>query len=1219
MLKNSYLSQEKNHLFNQIFHQIIIIIALIFTSLFFLWWFQLSNIPNNFQGFWGLLDIVLFLIVSYVVWQPIIMAWFNWLVASHIKNNIETPKPKKNLKVAFLTTFVPASESIELLHQCLPSMVKADYPHDTWLLDEGNSKEAQEICKQYGVKYFTRNGLDHYNQESGKFKAKTKGGNHNAWHDTHGHNYDIIAQMDTDFVSSKNFLTQTLGYFNNPKVAYVVTPQIYGNTEESFVAKGAAEQAYSFYGAVMRGLDGMNMNTLIGANHLIRVKALKSVDHYSAHITEDLLTGMKLHSKGWESVYVPEVLAIGEGPSTWRAYFSQQMRWAYGCMDILLNHSFELFKSMTLRQKIYYFVLQQHYFSGAASIIGIMGSIAYFFFGLQVAQMELLPFLIFYLPILGFMEIINFWLQKFNVRPDEERGMLWAGRFINIAAWPIFFLALIGVIRKSNLSYKVTPKGATKKVVEKNFSLFIPHLIIALISLICILSVFFTGRDSIVFIFYGGLTFLTLLIVPFLDIMYKVIKGFKKRYNIFEYDSAIKELIPIQVSDTEKYIYSDRGYHTLIGFSIISFVFAMISSSTFLYNTPALWVLSPFIILTIVYYIVSLLVNFNTKNFNILEHNKIVNNWIPKKFPSVDIFLPTCGEDLRVLNNTWEGVLSLVNNYKGNIIVYVLDDSNRESVKSLAEEYKFTYSVRPNPGEFKKAGNLRYGFSISKGDFIIIFDADFKPNKDFLKELLPYMYAHKKVGIIQSPQYFDINHNQNWLERGAGSTQELFYRFTQVARNHYKSAICVGSNAIYRRKALNDIGGTALIEHSEDVHTGFNLRIAGWDVFYVPVVLAKGLCPESMRPFFNQQYRWCMGSMSLMRSGKFWNLKLKPRARLAYVSGFIYYIHTALASIIAPIIPIYILIFEPEAIQLHHISILLPSFIYLWVIFPLWHNHSYGIEVKSVQNIYGWAHIIAIFNIFTNTAMAWNPTGSKSKNSSNIRYSIFRILQIIFNLIPGIIWVCTSAYYLFVLQQLDFILIFLGGLLYLSIVSKVSFYKEVKDEYQSNWFTVLRYKIFNLRYILAPSAVVIVYLFTYVNVFNLYAKGVKINSDLGIEPIQFVKNSPTESSPVIQETSAQMSSDNSKIKPEKYTFSVQAGEGVSQIARKAILAYTDENNMSLSAEQKIFIETTLKNKYYKKSLEMNESISFETSVINDTINQAQNLTPNQINAWGRYI
>ena len=95
MLKKSYLSKENTSLFNQIYHQIIIIVALIFTSLFFLWWFQLSNIPNNFQGFWIILDIVLFLIISYVVWQPIIMAWFNWLVASHIKNNIKLSSRKR--------------------------------------------------------------------------------------------------------------------------------------------------------------------------------------------------------------------------------------------------------------------------------------------------------------------------------------------------------------------------------------------------------------------------------------------------------------------------------------------------------------------------------------------------------------------------------------------------------------------------------------------------------------------------------------------------------------------------------------------------------------------------------------------------------------------------------------------------------------------------------------------------------------------------------------------------------------------------------------------------------------------------------------------------------------------------------------------------------------------------------------------------------------------
>jgi cellulose synthase/poly-beta-1,6-N-acetylglucosamine synthase-like glycosyltransferase len=507
---------DKTPLSNNLLHQILSTIAIAFVGIFAIWWFQLSRIPNNFQGIWQIFDILLFLGVSYIVWHPIVMTGFNWLVASHIKTR-KTPKPKKGLKVAFLTTFVPASESIDLLHQCLPAMVSADYPHDTWLLDEGNSKEAQAICKQYGVKYFTRNGLEHYNQESGKFKAKTKGGNHNAWHDSHGHNYDIIAQIDTDFIPNANFLTQTLGYFNNPKVGFVVTPQIYGNTDTSYITKGAAEKQYNFYGHILRGLDGMKMNTLIGANHVVRVKALESINYYTAHITEDLITGMELHAQGWESVYVPEVLAIGEGPSTWKAYFNQQMRWAYGCIDILFNHSFKLFQSMTLRQKAYYFILQQHYFTGIVSVLGIIGLILYFFFGLDIARIDLIPFLTFYLPIIGIMELISFWLQKFNVRPNEERGMLWAGRVISIATWPIFFLALIGVLRRKNLKYKVTPKGAAKQVIENSLYLFIPHFIFATIALLSFVSAFFTGRDSIVLMFWALITFVTMSLIPFSD------------------------------------------------------------------------------------------------------------------------------------------------------------------------------------------------------------------------------------------------------------------------------------------------------------------------------------------------------------------------------------------------------------------------------------------------------------------------------------------------------------------------------------------------------------------------------------------------------------------------------------------------------------------------------------------------------------------------------
>ena len=68
-------------------------------------------------------------------------------------------------------------------------------------------------------------------------------------------------------------------------------------------------------------------------------------------------------------------------------------------------------------------------------------------------------------------------------------------------------------------------------------------------------------------------------------------------------------------------------------------------------------------------------------------------------------------------------------------------------MKNLANEFDFNYIVRPNRPELKKAGNLRYAFSITTGDFIVIFDADFCPREDFLNEVIPY-FKDEKIAII---------------------------------------------------------------------------------------------------------------------------------------------------------------------------------------------------------------------------------------------------------------------------------------------------------------------------------------------------------------------------------------------------------------------------------------------------------------------------------------
>jgi cellulose synthase (UDP-forming) len=1024
--------------------------ALLVMAAFAIWWFLPQHIPNNFAGNLRILDVLLFTLVSFVVWHPIVMQVFSWAVASNIKP-APSVRPKHGAKVAFITNFVPSSESVDLLHKTLPAMVKAAYKHDTWLLDEGNSREVRAICKKYGVLHFSRKDIDHYNTEDGKFARRTKGGNHNSWYDKHGHAYDYVAQIDTDFTPSKNFLTKTLGYFKDPKVAFVGTPQIYGNINESLIARGAAEQTYNFYGHILRGFYGMDSTMLIGANHVIRVKALEDVDHYSAHITEDLLTGMKLHANGWKSVYVPEALAVGEGPTTWRALFSQQKRWAFGCMHVLLHHSFKLFRTMTLRQKVYYFFLQQHYFSGLAMGVGIVGLVTYFTFGLTTADIEFSVFLSLYLPALAVCGLMALWLQRYNVRPDEEKGWLWAGKVVGIAVWPIFLVAFFEVLSNKRLGYKVTPKGLHKAVsdIERSVSLFKVHIAIGLVCLACFLSSFYTGRTSAIMLFWAAVSAALLLTVPFINYlivlwvdtyngMYRTARTINNHLRLFEVSSPAKNLLPEAPTDAEKHLYVKRNYNLLMVFSIISFTCVTVSMTRFLFANPLLWSLFGFLILTVAYFVISFIVNVPTKGFDFKAHKALVAAWRPRKYPTVDIFLPTAGEPIDVLANTWDGVAEVREHYKGKVAVYCLDDSLRNNVKTLAKKYKFIYKSRPNRGEFKKAGNLRFGFGISSGQFIAIFDADFRPRHDFLNELMPYMQKNKKLGIVQSPQYFDVHTGQNWLERGAGAVQELFYRFSQVSRQNHGAAICVGSNALYRRKALDSTGGTALIEHSEDVHTGFNLRMNGWMLQYVPVLLAKGLCPENMTAFFKQQYRWCMGSMSLLGSRKFWDTKLPIRTRLSYVSGFLYYIHTAVTSFFAPLIPLSLLMFMPEKILPQYVLLILPAFIYTQVIYPLWHKSIYGTEAWAIRMVYGWAHLFAISDSISKRRMQWQPTGAVK--GRDYRYLTFRFLQFTFNFIPAILWVGFAAYYVFTVSALTYGLVLASGVFYLAISAKIALY-----------------------------------------------------------------------------------------------------------------------------------------------------------------------------------
>ncbi len=265
--------------------------------------------------------------------------------------------------------------------------------------------------------------------------------------------------------------------------------------------------------------------------------------------------------------------------------------------------------------------------------------------------------------------------------------------------------------------------------------------------------------------------------------------------------------LPVPPSDTEKYLYADRNLALIIRTSLASFGALLISQARFIALRPQLLALAPLIAFTLAYYVISLCVNFGTHGFDMDGHRRLVRDWRPSSYPALDVFLPVCGEPIEVLRNTWVHVYRLLHAYPGLAIAYVLDDGDSAEAREMAETLGFEYLVRPNRGWMKKAGNLRYGFSRSFGEFILILDADFAPRADLPAEMLPYFAADRSLGIVQSPQYFHTEGRMSWVQRGAGAVQELFYRLVQVSRDRHDGAICVGSCAIYRRTALASNGG----------------------------------------------------------------------------------------------------------------------------------------------------------------------------------------------------------------------------------------------------------------------------------------------------------------------------------------------------------------------------------------------------------------------------
>jgi cellulose synthase (UDP-forming) len=500
-------------------------------------------------------------------------------------------------------------------------------------------------------------------------------------------------------------------------------------------------------------------------------------------------------------------------------------------------------------------------------------------------------------------------------------------------------------------------------------------------------------------------------------------------------DTAPAPVLPLPPHDKEKYGYVRRHLWVLTLCSALSFPPLVYSQVRMVVNSAWFAIYAPFALFGIFTFLLSLVADGMSRAFDLDEHKRIVAGWMPLWYPSVDVFLPVCGEPLEVLHNAWTHVAALRSQYQGQVIPWVLDDSANPEIKAMARRFGFAYATRPDRGRFKKSGNLRYGFSISESDYILLLDADFAPRADLLDETLPYMDMFPDVGIVQTPQFFRVLDQQTWVERGAGAIQELFYRSIQTARARKGGSICVGSCAVYRRSALEENRGMSLAEHSEDLHTGFDLYKLGWKLRYLPVALSTGNCPDNVLAFLNQQYRWCSGTMSLLRSRKFWQTKLPLYMRLCYLTGFVGYVYTAVFTFVAPMLAVAMLLFVPGELLFRNLIFIAPVLFYAGVIYPMWHRAPYRLEAWSVRVISGWAHLFAFWDMLRGRLRGWQPSGSGATKQDGRRR--LWIGLVVWSFGSALAWSSLAFWRMITMDPYNFFLVFVLGVFQLVVVGRI--------------------------------------------------------------------------------------------------------------------------------------------------------------------------------------
>ena len=265
----------------------------------------------------------------------------------------------------------------------------------------------------------------------------------------------------------------------------------------------------------------------------------------------------------------------------------------------------------------------------------------------------------------------------------------------------------------------------------------------------------------------------------------------------------------------------------------------------------------------------------------------------PSHWPSVDIFIPTYNESMDVIKPTVYAALNL-DWPQDKLNVYLLDDGSRPEYEAFMKCLGAGY-IKREEHNHAKAGNINHAMTVTRGDFIAIFDCDHVPSCDFLKETMGWFLKDERTALVQAPHHFysaDPFEKNLHLSRALPNENGLFHDFIQKGNDTWNAVMFCGSNAVIRRAALNEVGGIAVETVTEDAHTSLKLNRRGWNSVFTEKPLASGLATDTLAAHIGQRIRWARGMIQIFRlDNPLLGKGLTLPQRLCFFNAMLHFLH----------------------------------------------------------------------------------------------------------------------------------------------------------------------------------------------------------------------------------------------------------------------------------------------------------------------------------------